>query len=112
MEIITIKRRKHTGEVDKHGAEPESRGDIYGGSPDTDYMKNCRAVDLNPPKTWEKYDIETPAGVKKVIEMEYKELMSATTPEETEENIYHLSVALLRLWRLHHDHGTKHTGTT
>lgn len=108
MEILTIKRRHHTGETDKHAAEPESRGDIYGGSPDTDYMKNCRAVVLNPPKTWEKYDTETPAGVKKVIEMEYKELMSATTPEETETNIYHLSVALLRLWRLHHDHGTKH----
>ena len=52
--------------------------------------------------TWEKYDMTSPAGVKKVIEMEYKELMSATTEAETTENIYHLSVALLRLWRLHH----------
>ena len=43
----------------------------------------------------------SPAGVKKVIEMEYKELMGASTEAETVENIYHLSVALLRLWRLH-----------
>ena len=94
MEILTIKRRSSG----KH--EPD---DIYGGSPDADYMRHCREVDLNPPATWEKYDANTPAGVRKIIEMEYKELMSATTEKDTVENIYHLSVALLRLWRLHHD---------
>lgn len=94
MEILTIKRRSSG----KH--DPD---DIYGGSPDADYMRHCREVDLNPPATWEKYDTESPAGVRKIIEMEYKELMSATTEKDTVENIYHLSVALLRLWRLHHD---------
>lgn len=100
MEILTIKRRSSG----KH--DPE---DIYGGSPDADYMRRCREVDLNPPATWEKYDANTPAGVRKIIEMEYRELMDAKTPESTETNICHLSVALLRLWRLHHDtnaHGT------
>ena len=86
MEILTIKRRSSG----KH--DPE---DIYGGSPDADFMKKCREVDLNPPATWEKYDTESPAGVRKIIEMK--------TPESTETNICHLSVALLRLWRLHHD---------
>ena len=67
-------------------------------------MKNCHEVDLNPPATWKAYDMESPAGVKRVIEMEYRELMAAATPAETEENIYHLSVALLRYWRLRHEH--------
>lgn len=43
------------------------------------------------------------AGIKKVIEMEYRELMTATTDKDVETNIYHLSVALLRLWRMHND---------
>ena len=101
MEILTIKRRSSG----KH--DPD---DIYGGSPDADFMKKCREVDLNPPATWEKYDANTPAGVRKIIEMEYRELMDAKTPESTETNIYHLSVALLRLWRLHHDTNAHSTG--
>lgn len=93
MEIITV-RRHSSG-----NAEPGP--DIYGNSPDRVYMEQCAQVDKAPPATWEKYDMTSPAGVKKVIEMEYKELMGATTEAETVENIYHLSVALLRLWRLH-----------
>lgn len=89
MEIITVRRHHASGEQDS--------GDIFGGSPDREYMEMCARVDHNPPATWEKYDTESPAGIKKIIEMEYKELMSATTVE----NIYHLSVALLRLWRIH-----------
>lgn len=99
MEIITI-RRHHSGEA----------ADPYGGSPDAGFMKRCREVDINPPKTWERYDVDTTAGMKKIIEMEYRELMSATTPEDTRENVYHLSVALLRYWRLHND-TDHHTGT-
>lgn len=93
MEIITV-RRHSSG-----NAEPDP--DIYGNSPDRGYMEQCAQVDKAPPSTWEKYDMTSPAGVKKVIEMEYKELMGATTEADTVENIYHLSVALLRLWRLH-----------
>ena len=44
MEILTIKRRS-SGNHD-----PD---DIYGGSPDADFMKKCREVDLNPPATCE-----------------------------------------------------------
>ena len=101
MEIITV--RRHT----PGNAEPGP--DIYGNSPDREYMEQCAQVDKVPPPTWEKYDMTSPAGVKKVIEMEYKELMGATTEAETVENIYHLSVALLRLWRLHN--AKHHTGS-
>ena len=94
MEIIPV--RMHSS------GENSPTPDIYGNSPDREYMEQCAQVDHNPPPTWEKYDMTSPAGVKKVIEMEYKELMGATTEAETVENIYHLSVALLRLWRLHH----------
>lgn len=97
MEIITVRRHHASGEHDSG----ESR-DIFGDSPDREYMEMCAQVDHNPPATWEKYDTESPAGIKKIIEMEYKELMSATTEKDTVENIYHLSVALLRLWRMHH----------
>lgn len=100
MEIITVRRHRAAAT-----AAPASKAaDPYAGSPDADYMKNCREVDLNPPATWKAYDMESPAGVKRVIEMEYRELMAAATPAETEENIYHLSVALLRYWRLRHEH--------
>lgn len=105
MEIVTVK--KHIT-ADKHVSESKDNihdyeDDIYGGSPDADYMKHCHEVDINPPETWSKYDMESPAGVRKVIEMEYRELMTATTEADKEENIYHLSVALLRMWRLMHD---------
>lgn len=105
MEIVTIK--KHTSAEHKHSESKDKihnyEDDIYGGSPDADYMKHCHEVDINPPETWSKYDMESPAGVRKVIEMEYRELMTATTEADREENIYHLSVALLRMWRLMHD---------
>ena len=105
MEIVTVK--KHIT-ADKHVSESKDNihdheDDIYRGSPDADYMKNCHEVDMTPPETWSKYDMESPAGVRKVIEMEYRELMTATTEADKEENIYHLSVALLRMWRLMHD---------
>lgn len=104
MELITIKRH-HAMHESMHDSEKHAHcdDDIYHCSPDTEYMKMCHEVDMNPPETWQKYDAETPAGMKKIIEMEYKELMSATSAKETEENIYHLSVALLRMWRLHHN---------
>ena len=94
MEIITVRRHS--------SVENSPAPAIYGNSPDREYLEQWAQVDKAPPSTWEKYDMTSPAGVKKVIEMEYKELMGATTEAETVENIYHLSVALLRLWRLHH----------
>lgn len=96
MQIITVKSH-HDNDHDSGDT------DIYHGSPDADYMRHCHKVDMSPPETWSKYDTETPAGIKKVIEMEYKELMTATTDKDVETNIYHLSVALLRLWRMHND---------
>lgn len=92
MEIITVKRHHNEHESD----------DIYHGSPDKDFMKHSHEVDMNPPETWSKYDVSTVSGMKKILEMEYKELMSATTEKDMEENIYHMSVAALRLWRMIH----------
>lgn len=103
MEIITVKSHKHEISADTKDNLYECKDDVYHCSPDTEFMKMSHEVDMTPPSTWSKYDTETPAGMKKIIEMEYKELMSATSEKETEENIYHLSVALLRLWRLHHN---------
>ena len=95
MEIITIK--KHGTAV--HATE-EQKKDIYNNSPDAEYMKMCHKWDVTPPETWKNYDTKTEAGIKKVIEMEYRELADAKTEKDTMTNIYHLSVALLRLWRL------------
>ena len=88
MEIFTVK--KHVYEND----------DAFGNSPDKEFMKTCHEVDMLPPRTWDKYDFKTEDGIRKVIEMEYKELMDATSEKGKIENIYHLSVALLRYWRL------------
>lgn len=90
MEIITVK---------KHVSENENE-DVYGNSPDKEYMKTCHEVDMLPPRTWDKYDLKTEDGIRKVVEMEYKELMDATSEKGKIENIYHLSVALLRYWRI------------
>lgn len=95
MEIITIK--KHGTAV--HATE-EPKKDIYNNSPDAEFMKMCHKWDVTPPETWKNYDTKTEAGIKKVIEMEYRELADAKTEKDTMTNIYHLSVALLRLWRL------------
>ena len=95
MEIITIK--KHGTAV--HATE-EPKKDIYNNSPDAEYMRMCHKWDMNPPETWKNYDTKTEAGIKKIIEMEYKEMAEAKTDKDTITNIYHLSVALLRLWRL------------
>lgn len=96
MEIITIK--KHVSEKDARYSEEEN--DIYNNSPDKEYMKMCHEVDMMPPATWDKYDMSKEADVKKVVEMEYRELMTAGDKKEQTENICHLSVALLRMWRI------------
>lgn len=96
MEIITIK--KHVSEKDARNDD-----DIYHVSPDAEFMKMSHKVDENPPETWKKYDVNTDQGMKKIIEMEYQELMNAKTHDEKITNIYHLSVALLRYWRINHE---------
>ena len=113
MEIITIKRhgtgtafhdaenvRHEPAENRTHETKHGTDVDIYGGSPDAEFMKMCAKWDMNPPETWKNYDTKTEAGIRKVIEMEYRELADAKTEKDTMTNIYHLSVALLRLWRL------------
>ena len=96
MEIITIK--KHVSEKDVRNDD-----DIYHGSPDAEFMKMSHKVDENPPETWKKYDVNTDQGMKKIIEMEYQELMNAKNKDDKITNIYHLSVALLRYWRINKD---------
>lgn len=64
-------------------------------NPDREYMEECAKVDENRPVTWKPYE-NYPMGI---IDMEYNELRSAKTLEEKIENLYHLSVGCLNMWR-------------
>lgn len=64
-------------------------------NPDKEYMEKCHEVDTNRPNTWKPY-ANAPMAI---INMEYNELKNAKTDEELEENLYHLSVACLNMWR-------------
>lgn len=64
---------------------------------DKEYMENCHKVDMNKPMTWTPY-IKTNNPMA-IIDMEYNELKNAKTDKELEENLYHLSVACLNMWR-------------
>ena len=111
MEIITIKRH---GTASHDSAEAVSKSnenvrkekterqtfDSYGGSPDAEFMKMCAKWDKNPPETWSKYDAGTEAGIKKILDMEIKEIAEGTTTAGKIENCYHAAVALLRYWRI------------
>lgn len=91
IEIITVKSHNES--------------DRYNGSPDAEFMENCRKVDENRPATWSKYD-STLEGANDIIIMECNELMKAiknNNEADWEENIYHLSVALLNAWRIKND---------
>ena len=67
-------------------------------NPDVEYMEKCTEVDQNRPETWKPYK-NVPVAI---IDMEYNELKKAVEEKDQkmiEENIYHLSVACLNLWR-------------
>lgn len=64
-------------------------------NPDKEYMENCAKVDHNRPSTWKPY-VNAPMAI---IDMEYNELKNAKTDADIEENLYHLSVACLNMWR-------------
>lgn len=103
MEIVTVKKHvleKHAHSEESHEKHSGQTDDIYHNSPDKEFMQKSHEIDINPPSTWKKYDTSTEAGMKKVVEMEYNELMSAKTSEDKIENVYHLSVALLHYWRM------------
>ena len=111
MEIITVKRH---GTASHDSAEAVSKSpehvrkekterqtfDPYGGSPDAEFMKMCAKWDKNPPATWSKYDAGTEAGIKKILDMEIKEISEAQDTAGKIENCYHAAVALLRYWRI------------
>lgn len=74
----------------------------YGNSPDAEFMEKCAEIDHHRPETWAKYQSGTVVGANEIIAMEYNELMSAAKNGNMklwEENIFHLSVALLNAWR-------------
>ena len=76
--------------------------DKYNGSPDAEFMENCRKVDEHRPATWNKYD-NTLAGANDIIIMECNELIKdikSNNEADWEQNLYHLSVALLNAWRI------------
>ena len=67
-------------------------------NPDAEYMEKCAEVDQNRPETRKPYK-NVPVAI---IDMEYNELKKAVEEKDQkmiEENIYHLSVACLNLWR-------------
>jgi hypothetical protein len=64
-------------------------------NPDREYMEECAKVDENRPETWKPYE-NYPMGI---IDMEYNELRAAKTLEDKIENLYHLSVGCLNMWR-------------
>lgn len=64
-------------------------------NPDREYMEECAKVDKNRPLTWKAYE-NVPMAI---IDMEYNELKNAKTEEDKIENLYHLSVACLNMWR-------------
>ena len=64
-------------------------------NPDREYMEECAKVDESRPETWKPYK-NYPMGI---IDMEYNELRAAKTLEEKIENLYHLSVGCLNMWR-------------
>lgn len=66
---------------------------------DREYMEECAKVDRNRPLTWKAYE-NTPMAI---IDMEYNELKNAKTEEDKIENLYHLSVACLNMWRHLHE---------
>ena len=64
-------------------------------NPDKEYMEECAKVDRNRPATWKPYENAPMA----IIDMEYNELKNAKAEEDKIENLYHLSVACLNMWR-------------
>lgn len=69
-------------------------------NPDAAFMRDCAKVDKNPPASWNRYDVKTLDGINKIIAMEYQELSSFKSIEDYRKNLIHLSVALLRAWRI------------
>lgn len=68
-------------------------------NPNKEYMEECAKVDRNRPLTWKAYE-NVPMAI---IDMEYNELKNAKTEEDKIENLYHLSVACLNMWRHLHE---------
>ena len=67
---------------------------------DIEFMHKCHEVDMHKPATWKKYPVDI-NGANGIIKMEYEELLNAKSMEDWEENLYHLSVALLHAWRIY-----------
>lgn len=100
--IIIKKSHVHTKDAYQAAEDPCDNES----NPDWEYMKHCHEVDENRPATWRTYPNNI-TGANDIIKMEYDELMKCAKIGDMkgwEENIYHLSVALLNAWRLYkHD---------
>lgn len=62
---------------------------------DKEFMIECSKVDENRPQTWAKYGNDFTS----IVTMEYNELMKPLGKEQKIREVYHLSTALLNLWR-------------
>lgn len=65
---------------------------------DWEFMKQSGDVLRNLPETWTAY-AQDEGGRLGIVQMEYKELMEAKTPEAREHELVHLASACLHLWR-------------
>lgn len=84
--IIETRRKK---------VENKHTEEWFESNPDKVFMEECSKIDNNPPDTWAKYPNDPMA----IVNMEYNELLKAT---DKVHEIYHLSAALLHLWRHMH----------
>lgn len=66
---------------------------------DWPYMEQSGEVLRNLPDTWKQYPA-TREGAVKIIEMEFNELMKATTDEDAMHECVHLGAATLYFWRM------------
>lgn len=65
---------------------------------DWEFMAQSGEVLRNLPETWTAY-AQDEGGRLGIVQMEYKELMEAKTPEAREHELVHLASACLHLWR-------------
>ena len=65
---------------------------------DWEFMQQSGDVLRNLPETWTAY-AQDEGGRMGIIQMEFKELMEAKTPEAREHELVHLASACLYLWR-------------
>lgn len=69
---------------------------------DWPFMEESEKVLADIPDTWKQYP-DTKEGALSIIDMEYRELKKASTPETLTHELIHVASACLHLWRMMHN---------